>query len=98
MQTCSRCNTQTPDEALTCPNCQSEMAVYSTRTVALTRLKANPRVKKIRIAVSHDACPACQQLQKAYDKENVPVLPVKGCSHEGGCRCFYEPILDEIYP
>jgi hypothetical protein len=74
------------------------MATNSTRAVALMRLKANPRVKKIRIAVSQDACPACQQLQKAYDKNEVPDLPVKECSHQNGCRCFYEPILDEIYP
>jgi RNA polymerase subunit RPABC4/transcription elongation factor Spt4 len=59
MQTCSRCNTQTPDEALTCPSCHAEMATNSTRAVALMRLKANPRVKKILIAVSQDACPAC---------------------------------------
>jgi hypothetical protein len=25
-------------------------------------------------------------------------LPVEGCSHALGCRCFYQPVLDEIYP
>jgi hypothetical protein len=28
----------------------------------------------------------------------VPELPVRGCSHKNGCRCFYEPFLTDIYP
>ena len=27
-----------------------------------------------------------------------PTLPVEGCSHGLGCRCYYEPVLTEIYP
>ncbi len=98
MQTCSRCNTQSPDETTLCPNCQAELAIYSTRAAALARMQSNPRVRMIRIAVNEDACPACKETQRAYEKGEVPVLPVKGCSHQYGCRCFYEPMLDEIYP
>lgn len=98
MQTCSRCNTQSPDETLICPGCQAELAVYSTSAVSLARMRANPRIRMIRIAVNHDACPACKQMQKIYTKDEVPALPVEGCSHQHGCRCFYEPVLDEIYP
>jgi hypothetical protein len=63
----------------------------------LARLKANPRVRKIRVAAPPD-CSRGQQLQGVYDKEDVPPLPGKGCSRPGGCICTYEPVLDEIYP
>ncbi len=98
MQTCSRCNTQSSDETILCPVCQVELAVFSTSAVSLVRMQVNPRISKIRIAVNHDACPACKQMQQVYYKNNVPSLPVQGCSHQYGCRCYYEPVLDEIYP
>lgn len=65
---------------------------------ALVRLQANPRVKYIVIAAPDDACPACQQLTGTYQKDQVPHLPVDECSHPLGCRAFYLPYLDEIYP
>jgi hypothetical protein len=68
------------------------------QTLALERLRANPRVSKIRLIVAHDACPACCELEGSYDKKNVPPLPVHSCSHPKGCRCFYQPWLEEIYP
>jgi hypothetical protein len=33
-----------------------------------------------------------------FPKDEVPALPVRGCSHAHGCRCFYEPALVDIYP
>lgn len=66
--------------------------------IALARLKANPRVSRIRLIVSHDACPACRHLEGDYDKDEVPELPLLDCSHPLGCRCFYEPKLEEVYP
>ena len=65
---------------------------------ALQKLLNNPRVKYIVIAAPADACPACQQLTGTYSKEEVPRLPVGECSHPLGCRAFYMPYLDEIYP
>jgi hypothetical protein len=65
---------------------------------ALRRLQANPRVKYIVINVPTDACPACQNLTGTYPKDQVPNLPVGLCSHPLGCRAFYSPYLDEIYP
>jgi hypothetical protein len=64
----------------------------------LEKLRANPRVSRIRLIVSHDACPACRHLEGEYEKESVPTLPVTDCSHPLGCRCFYEPKLEEVYP
>jgi hypothetical protein len=65
---------------------------------ALRRLQANPRVKYIVINIPANACPACQGLAGTYPKDQVPPLPVGLCSHPFGCRAFYSPYLDEIYP
>jgi hypothetical protein len=71
---------------------------FSTTAVALKAFQANPRVKNVRLVVAHDACPACKLMEGTYDSRQAPPLPVIGCSHPNGCRCFYEPMLDEIYP
>jgi hypothetical protein len=52
----------------------------------------------VRLMAMHDACPACLEAAHTYDKDSAPRLPVEGCSHGLGCRCFYQPYLDEIYP
>jgi hypothetical protein len=65
---------------------------------SLERMKANPRVKYVVLVVPEDACPACQNLTGTYPKDQVPHLPVEKCSHPLGCRSFYLPYLDEIYP
>lgn len=65
---------------------------------SLERLKANPRIKYIVIVVPEDACPACQNLTGTYPKDQVPRLPIEQCSHPHGCRSFYLPYLDEIFP
>jgi hypothetical protein len=64
----------------------------------LKRLQANPRVKYIVLAVPIDACPVCKKLAGAYRKDKVPPLPVDVCSHPLGCRAYYIPNLDVIYP
>jgi hypothetical protein len=50
------------------------------------------------IIVPEDACPACQNLTGTYPKDQVPRLPIEKCSHPLGCRSYYLPYLDEIYP
>ncbi len=98
MQTCSICHSQSPDYALTCPNCQADLKENSSTAVALKRFRENPRVLSVRVAVAADACPACQDVQGDYPKDRVPTLPVEGCSGGSGCCCFYEPVLSEVYP
>ena len=95
MQTCSKCNAASPDNAITCVNCHAELDEYSATAVALKRLQANPRVRSVRVTVANDACSHCYELMKTYPKDQVPHLPHQGCSHENGCRCFYEPVLEE---
>jgi hypothetical protein len=66
--------------------------------LALKKMRANDRVSLVRISVAHDCCPACAAVQGAYAKDSAPALPVEGCSHALGCRCYYEPVLTEIFP
>jgi hypothetical protein len=61
-------------------------------------MQANDRIIYVRVSVAHNCCPACRQIEGAYAKETAPRLPVEGCSHNLGCRCFYQPVLEEIYP
>ena len=98
MQTCSICNVQSPDTALNCVNCGANLQEYSNTMTALKRFQANPRVLNIRLLVTYDACPACLEVERTYPKDQVLSLPVEGCSHSLGCRCYYEPSLDDIYP
>jgi len=95
MQTCSKCNASSLDHSIYCKHCGADLREFSDRAVALSRLRANPRVGTVRVTVAGDACPHCSGLMKTYPKESVPLLPHTGCSHEHGCRCFYEPVLVE---
>lgn len=98
MQTCSRCSTQSPDNATHCQQCNADLKEFSVAMVSLNRMRASERVKDVRLIVAHDCCPACRDVEKTYDKHAAPDLPVEGCSHPQGCRCFYEPMLNTIYP
>lgn len=98
MQTCSRCSNHAPDSSITCPTCQADLREFSESAVALKRMIANPRIRAVRILVANDACPVCQNFEGNYAKNAVPALPIPGCSCPGSCNCFYEPILEEIYP
>lgn len=64
----------------------------------LARLQANPRVTYVVLAVPEDACPVCQKLAGTYPKEQAPHLPVGLCSHPLGCRSYYLPYLNDIFP
>ncbi len=65
---------------------------------ALKRLKENPRVSKIVVVVPADACPACQEVFGTWEKDQVPALPFDACTHPLGCRAYYQPFIDELYP
>lgn len=65
---------------------------------ALKKFQENPRVKNVRLITYADCCPVCASFEGTYEKEKAPSLPIEGCSHPNGCRCFYEPMLTIIYP
>lgn len=98
MQTCTRCYAQSPDSALLCVSCQTDLREYSSTAVALHEFINNERIKYVRVSIGNDACSSCHELQGTYPKESAPALPHTGCSHENGCRCFYEPYLGVLYP
>lgn len=98
MQTCSRCQTQSPDTSTVCLKCGADLIVESTAAQTLLRLRNNPRVTAVRVVIAKDACPACYEHAGVYTPQAAPLLPVAGCSHVNGCRCYYEPILSEVYP
>ncbi len=98
MQICSRCQTSNLDSALLCSNCKADLSDWSVSAIALKEMRDNQRVSHIRVSVSGDCCPACSEAEGVYRKEEVPQLPIMGCSHNLGCRCFYMPVLDELYP
>jgi hypothetical protein len=79
-------------------NCQADLSEFSITAVALKRFQTNPRVRLVSVVVMHDCCPSCRDAEGAYEKDQVPRLPIEACSHGLGCRCFYQPVLDEIYP
>lgn len=95
MQTCALCNAASPDQATHCSHCNADLSEHSLTSVALKNMKASPRVTAIRISAAQDACPHCHEFVSTYPKGEVPRLPHAGCSHEHGCRCFYEPVINE---
>ena len=88
----------TPETAFSINQRSMENWENSPAAKALQRMQANPRVKYIVVIAPADACPACQKLTGTYPKDQVPQLPIEECSHPSGCRAFYLPYLDEIYP
>jgi hypothetical protein len=98
VQTCSLCNASSPDQASQCVNCQADLSENSTTARALKRFQANSRVKAVTLAASYNACSYCYEQLGTYSPDKVPSLPHKGCSHTNGCRCFYIPVLNDIYP
>ncbi len=98
MQTCTNCQQLNNDSDRYCQNCGVDLLEYSNHAVALKNLQSDPAVSGVRISVYDDACPVCQQARGSYPLDQVPQLPIQGCSHPQGCRCHYEPWLKEIHP
>ena len=86
------------DQSFRLADRSEEMWASSDAVKSLERMRSNPRIKYIVIVVPEDACPACQNLTGTYPKDQVPRLPVEQCSHPLGCRAYYLPYLDEIFP
>lgn len=91
-------NLPTQENADTSSHYSEEDWAKSPAAQALTRIQANPRVKYVVVIAPADACPQCQNLTGTYPKDKAPRLPLEECSHPLGCRAFYLPYLDEIYP
>ncbi len=64
---------------------------------ALERIRAG-LATRVRILAAGDACPLCRQFEGAYAFDDVPELPIEGCSRPGGCNAVYAPVLDRFGP
>lgn len=64
---------------------------------ALERIR-NGLATRVRILVAPDACPVCRACEGAYEFDEVPQLPLEGCSRVGGCNAVYAPVLDRFGP
>jgi hypothetical protein len=64
----------------------------------LGKIQGGGIATKVRILANHDSCPVCRGVEGAYEFDDVPALPLEGCSHPMGCRCFYAPVLDRRGP
>lgn len=65
---------------------------------ALDKIRNGGVATKVRILANADCCPVCRALEGAYEFDDVPELPLEGCSHPQGCRCMYAPVLDRHGP
>jgi hypothetical protein len=64
----------------------------------LERIVRGGIATKVRILANDDCCPICRSVEGAYEFDDVPELPLEGCSHRMGCRCYYAPVLDRRGP
>lgn len=94
MRICGICRRESPDEATVCPKCGADLLTESTTAQALRRLRKDGRIKEVRILADRFCCPTCRARALVYPIDDVPALPIEGCSHGAGCRCVYEPVLD----
>jgi len=64
---------------------------------ALERIR-NGLATRVRILVPLNACPVCRAHEGAYEFDEVPELPIEGCSRPGECDAVYAPVLDLFGP
>lgn len=98
MRQCANCLTESKDHIVECPKCGFDLMTDSVRARALQQIMNSPRATMLRVLSWHDCCPACRAVEGAHPFDNVPELPVPGCSGAHGCRCQYEPVIIEVGP
>jgi hypothetical protein len=80
---------------------EKEVAAYSQMAAehraTLERIRQG-LATKVRILVSHNSCPVCRSFEGAYEFDEVPELPLEGCSNPTGCHAYYAPVLDRFGP
>lgn len=81
----------------TSPGKEIDVDKIAEQTAALEKIRGG-LATKVRILVSRDSCPACRAYEGSFELDEVPQLPVEGCSHPAGCRCHYAPVLDRFGP
>jgi hypothetical protein len=64
---------------------------------ALQQIKSG-LATKVRILAGRDACPVCKHYEGAYEFDDVPEIPLEGCSSPSICNTTYAPVLDLFGP
>ncbi|MEM7799065.1 MAG: hypothetical protein AAF633_07750 [Chloroflexota bacterium] len=64
---------------------------------ALEKIKSG-LATKVRIFAPAEACPVCTMSEGVYEFEDVPELPLEGCSCLDGHHAMYAPVLDQFGP
>jgi hypothetical protein len=55
----------------------------------LNVLRTRSWIRRVVVVKEPHPCPACIELAEAYDRRNLPELPVRRCSRPGRCTCWY---------
>jgi len=98
VRTCAVCHLQSNDEVLICPRCGTDLRLDSEAARALRRIRADGRFDQVRILADWASCPVCKAAEGVHPIDDVPELPIEGCSSPYGCRCRYEPVLNLVGP
>ncbi|RME44079.1 MAG: hypothetical protein D6791_13995 [Chloroflexi bacterium] len=71
-------------------------ADYARRVLDRYRLgiRAGGAIQGVRVITGSDSCPTCRALAgEIYQPDEVPVIPIQGCTHPEGCRCAYTAVM-----
>ncbi len=57
-------------------------------------IKSGGSIRGVRIDPGPGACDACRALAaNVYQPDEVPALPLEGCTNPTGCQCAYRPVM-----
>ncbi len=72
----------------------TEIRLYNTRFIeSLQRLRW---VRRVAVIKESKPCEACTALVDAYETDELPMLPVKGCAKADRCTCWYAAITTTV--
>jgi len=72
-------------------------SLYAQRVLERYRMgmKARGAIRGVQVIVGDDSCPICRQYAGAvYHPDDAPIIPITGCTQQGGCRCAYRAVMD----
>ena len=62
-------------------------------------IKAGGTIQGIRVLVGEESCPTCRaNAERVFTPDDVPILPLAGCTHPDGCRCAYTLAMKSSLP
>jgi hypothetical protein len=91
---CPKCGRPNPWDRTYCMRCGAVLEGYYRRELErYTQAYLRGRIRGVRVQAAIDACPKCRSLAgKIYKPQEMPRIPIDGCSKPTGCRCCYLPV------